>query len=598
MMKKNILWVALCILLGACNDDYMELYPETSISPESFFKSTKDLELYTNTYYNNLGAAYMDGVTDNCAIYADQSATFNLLRGNITSATATGWDNWGELRAYNFLLERTGTVQGKPEEINHYIGMTRLFRAVWYYGMVKRYNDVPWYSKPLTETDEENLYKKRDPRTLVVDSIMADLDFAVNNISASMKNKTAIHKWYAYTIMARICLHEGTFRKYHDELNLGSTADFYLNKAVEATNAIMESGLFAIDKTGGSDAAYANLFLNYNLSASPEIILFKDYDKGAFIMHAAGREIFSFVTNLSQSLMDSYLLIKDNQTKPFTSLADYDKTKFIDMFKDRDPRLKQTFMAPGYVRPGEATAFRPNLNLGGYPQIKFVPTDIDQASVWGTSYNDLPLARYGEILLIHAEAKAELGKLTQDDVDKTINQIRDRVAVPSMQIGSISEDPVLGRQYPNVSGQNKALILEIRRERRVELACEGFRADDLFRWKAGHLLEQPQQGIYIEKLGLLDCTGDDIPDIGVYEDEASNDVPVADRGKYTFYYLNTAAGVLGSIYLSDGKSGHVMSTSDITGVRKFIQPKYYYYPVPQTQRILNPNLEETIFWGE
>lgn len=600
-MKKYILWIItgiLCLFINACNDDYLELYPETTISPESFFKSTKDLELYTNTYYNSLWPSYQDGVTDNCAIYADHSSMLNLLRGNVTPATVGGWDNWGELRSYNFLLEHTGSVRGAQNEIDHYVGITRLFRAMWYYGMIKRYNDVPWYSNTINDSDTENLYKKRDPRTLVVDSIMADLDFAVQHISSDMKNKTVISKWYAYAMMARICLHEGTYRKYHDELKLESSADFYLNKAIEAADIIINSGLFSIDKTGGPDKAYTNLFLNYNLSASPEIILFKDYDKEAFIMHAAGREIFSFVTNLSQSLMDSYLVIKNNKTVPFTSLQDYDKTLFSDMFKDRDPRLKQTFMEPGYIRPGETAPFRPNLNLGGYPQIKFVPTDVDQASVWGTSYNDLPISRYAEILLIYAEAKAELGKITQEDIDKTINLIRNRVEIPALIIGELVEDNVLSQRFKNVSGPNKALILEIRRERRVELACEGFRSDDLYRWKAGHLLEEPQQGMYIEHLGLIDCTGDNIPDIGIFENEESNNIPVDERGKYTFYYLKSTGGALGSIYLSEGTSGHVMSTSDITGVREFIQPKYYYYPLPQTQRILNPNLEETIFWED
>ncbi|MCD7852346.1 MAG: RagB/SusD family nutrient uptake outer membrane protein [Parabacteroides sp.] len=161
-MKKNLLWIlcgVICTLTSACNDDFLELYPETTISPESFFKSVKDLELYTNTYYNSLYAAYQDGVTDNCAIYADQSAMLNLLRGNITPATVDGWDNWGDLRAYNFLLEHVETVQGNTDEINHYIGLSRLFRAVWYYGMVKRYNDVPWYSNTLNDSDVDNLYK-------------------------------------------------------------------------------------------------------------------------------------------------------------------------------------------------------------------------------------------------------------------------------------------------------------------------------------------------------------------------------------------------------------------------------------------------------
>ena len=205
---------------------------------------------------------------------------------------------------------------------------------------------------------------------------------------------------------------------------------------------------------------------------------------------------------------------------------------------------------------------------------------------------DLPVVRYAEILLINAEAKAELGKLTQDDMDKTINEIRSRVEMPRIILSEIVNDPNLSAQYPNVT--DKAL-LQIRRERRIELMGENFRWDDLMRWKAGQLIEQVQQGAYIDKFGVFDISGDGIPEMGIFKNEASNTVPEAERGNYTFYYLEDKGGQKTTICLSDGDSGYIMMNGEI-GTRKFEQPKYYYWPIPQNQRLLNKNLEETIFW--
>lgn len=454
------------------------------------------------------------------------------------------------------------------------------------------YNDLPWYSKALSDTDEELLYKARDPRTLVVDSIMADLDYAVENMSSEMGNGTQFNRWYALAIQARICLHEGTFRKYHDELNLQNTASLYLEKAIQATSEIIESGKFQIDKRGGKDLAYWNLFTNYDLSGSPEMILFKDYDGGEQIKHGAGAQVLSWVCNLSRSLMESYEYLTDEgKAIPFSMVPGYETKRFTEVFENRDPRFSQTFMRPGYIKGGESLPFRPNLNLGGYPCIKFVPNEADQLVGVNTD-TDLPVVRYAEILLINAEAKAELGKLTQDDMDKTINEIRSRVEMPRIILSEIVNDPNLSAQYPNVT--DKAL-LQIRRERRIELMGENFRWDDLMRWKAGQLIEQVQQGAYIDKFGVFDISGDGIPEMGIFKNEASNTVPEAERGNYTFYYLEDKGGQKTTICLSDGDSGYIMMNGEI-GTRKFEQPKYYYWPIPQNQRLLNKNLEETIFW--
>ena len=552
----------------------------------------KDLELYTNTYYGNLSTYYFDYVSDNYASYAEVHSNNNLIRGNISSETVGGWSDWGTLRTYNLFLDNVHKVSGDPEEIAHYIGLTRLQRADWYYTQVKWYNDLPWYSKALSDTDEELLYKARDPRTLVVDSIMADLDYAVENMSSEMGNGTQFNRWYALAIQARICLHEGTFRKYHDELNLQNTASLYLEKAIQATSEIIESGKFQIDKRGGKDLAYWNLFTNYDLSGSPEMILFKDYDGGEQIKHGAGAQVLSWVCNLSRSLMESYEYLTDEgKAIPFSMVPGYETKRFTEVFENRDPRFSQTFMRPGYIKGGESLPFRPNLNLGGYPCIKFVPNEADQLVGVNTD-TDLPVVRYAEILLINAEAKAELGKLTQDDMDKTINEIRSRVEMPRIILSEIVNDPNLSAQYPNVT--DKAL-LQIRRERRIELMGENFRWDDLMRWKAGQLIEQVQQGAYIDKFGVFDISGDGIPEMGIFKNEASNTVPEAERGNYTFYYLEDKGGQKTTICLSDGDSGYIMMNGEI-GTRKFEQPKYYYWPIPQNQRLLNKNLEETIFW--
>ena len=550
-MKKNYigLLAAFTLLSTSCNNDFMDRFPETSISPEAYFKTVKDLELYTNTYYGNLSTYYFDYVSDNYASYAEVHSNNNLIRGNISSETVGGWSDWGTLRTYNLFLDNVHKVSGDPEEIAHYIGLTRLQRADWYYTQVKWYNDLPWYSKALSDTDEELLYKARDPRTLVVDSIMADLDYAVENMSSEMGNGTQFNRWYALAIQARICLHEGTFRKYHDELNLQNTASLYLEKAIQATSEIIESGKFQIDKRGGKDLAYWNLFTNYDLSGSPEMILFKDYDGGEQIKHGAGAQVLSWVCNLSRSLMESYEYLTDEgKAIPFSMVPGYETKRFTEVFENRDPRFSQTFMRPGYIKGGESLPFRPNLNLGGYPCIKFVPNEADQLVGVNTD-TDLPVVRYAEILLINAEAKAELGKLTQDDMDKTINEIRSRVEMPRIILSEIVNDPNLSAQYPNVT--DKAL-LQIRRERRIELMGENFRWDDLMRWKAGQLIEQVQQGAYIDKFGVFDISGDGIPEMGIFKNEASNTVPEAERGNYTFYYLEDKGGQKTTICLSDG----------------------------------------------
>ena len=196
--------------------------------------------------------------------------------------------------------------------------------------------------------------------------------------------------------------------------------------------------------------------------------------------------------------------------------------------------------------------------------------------------SDLPIFRYAEVLLIYAEAKAELGELTQGDLDISINKIRERVGMPYLQLAGLVADPVLSARYPNVG---EAVILEIRRERRVELAMEGFRYDDLMRWKAGPLLAETFEGMYIPSMGEIDLDKDGTIDIALVEEE----VPQSERKAGVGYIIVGA-----EIALSNETEGNIIVHPNLTKV--FDENKHYLFPLPRTELLLNENLTQNPGW--
>lgn len=580
----------LLLLMSSCNDSFMDRYPETDITEKVFFKTPKDLETYTNGFYGTWGSGYWDVASDN-VIYLDDSGIYQMMRGEKNPRNIGTWD-WSDIRAVNFMLARTGTVEGDPVEKNHYIGFARLVRAQRYYNKVSSYSDVPWYSRDLGTDDTELLYKTQDPRTLVVDSIMADLDFAVKNMKSGT-SRTRINREAALAIQARIALTEGTFRKYHTELGL-TDADRFLEIAAKAAGELISGGQYELSREPKGDIpAYEALFCSTDLSNNKEMILFEDYDKSLGRMHNA-QAMFDWTTSLSRDLMEDYEIEEDGEWKPFYESKGY-KTKDVhQVFENRDPRFSQTFMRPGFTRPGSNKPHIPKLSTGGYPQVKFSPRTYDQIS-WGLGYTDLPVIRYAEVLLIYAEAKAELGTLTEEDVNLTINDIRQRAGLPATSLAEWNANPdqVQAARYPNVTSSQKNAILEIRRERRIELACEGFRYGDLKRWACGKLMEKAPEGVYIPGMGYYDVNGDGQPDIAVVKTQADADaIPQEDKDKYklTVYPLEGA-----TFELSEGDKGYVRLVSQV-GKFTFVEPKYYYTPIDVKDIVLNPNLKQNKFW--
>lgn len=582
-----------------CNDDFMNRVPSTSISSENFFNTTSDLKTYTDGFYGMLSSPIFDNGSDNIAHHNSGSTIDQMMRGGITPQNAAVW-SWTTLRNINFFLENARRVTGGPTEIDHYIGVARFFRARFYIDKLRQYNDVPWYSNSLKTADTELLHKKQDPRTLVVDSIMADLEYAVKTVKTT-GHKSTITKWAALAQLAQFTLYEGTYRKYHTYLGLESTANKFLERAVSASEEIMKSGGFSISKTGGVNRAYRELFISENLQANTESILFIDYDKNLNARRNT-HTVLDYEWALSQSLMENYLMLDGSR---FTEQPNYKNKNIDQVFENRDPRLAQTFMKPGFKAVNAENPHRLKPTLGGYNQIKFYP-EVSEMISWEASFTDAFVFRYAEILLIFAEAKAELGILTdQADLDRSINLLRDRVGMPKMVLATIqgNVDPALSTYYTNVKGGNLGTILEIRRERRVELACEGNRQLDIFRWELGERLADQQQGMYVKELGPMDVTGDGKVDIAILASPTElgpiASLPEDVKKDLTLYYLKDKNGTNANFYLENGTSGHIMFTVARDNKKTFVKPRHYYYPIAHSQMVLNgSNLVQTLGWDK
>ena len=580
-MKRNNKYYILLYLslsISACNDSYLERYPLSELAPENYFRTANELQTYTNGFYNVLPDALE--VHYNAPHQGDDEARSTLaaeLQGTReTPASGGGW-TWTELRKINFFLENSHNC---PDENARklYDGVARFFRAYFYFEKIVRFGDVPWFEKVMELNDEEML-KPRDSRKLVFEKILADLDYAIENCSAT-KSVSTITKWTALAYKSRMCLFEGTFRKYH---GLGDWEPI-LQEGVKAAEELMNSNTYSIYKSS-TNSAYQELFIAED-AISSEIILSRVYSAAVPFVHSANFYILSASygrPGMVKELVNSYLMTDGSR---FTDKPNYDRMSFYQETRDRDPRLAQTVRIPGYKRIGSTTVSVPDFatSVTGYQYIKYILAPNFDA---GQSTNDMPLIRYAEILLNFAEAKAELGTLTQADIDRSIKLIRDRVGMPNMSLmhATSNPDPYLSSMYAHVSTINRGVILEIRRERRVELVKEGLRYRDLLRWKEGSKVAKPFYGMYFPGVGEYDLDNNGTVDLVIYEGTSPTRITGIQYQK------------LGELVLENGRNGgRIVNLPDI--LKKWDEDKDYYYPIPTQELQLNPALKQNPKWDE
>lgn len=574
-IKKSLLLLGGCLfLLSSCNLDKL---PLSTLSPGTYFSNEEELRLYSNKFYQDVLPTASDLYGETADDITKTPLSLEVSGQRTVPSTGGGW-SWGALRRINYMLANSHQTKEAPVR-NHYDGIAKFFRAYFYFEKLQRYGDVPWFNTVIG-SDDELLFKPRDSRDVIADSILQDLDFAIANIRPDKSNVYRVNKWTALALKSRVGLFEGTFRKYHGLSN----AEKYLTASVEASEQLMSQGGYSLYKAGL--APYGDLFANTK-AIGQEVILARDYDDALGLTHSVQNYENSSTMGrpgLTKKFVNTYLTSSGGR---FTDLPGYGTKEFVEETQNRDPRLAQTIRTPGYTRIGSTARVAPNLtfSMTGYHLTKYSMEQIYDAS--GKSITDMPLFRIAETYLNFAEAKAELGILTQGDLDKSVNLLRARVSMPALNLAAANAnpDPYLSSPetgFPNVAGANKGIILEIRRERGVELVMEGFRYNDIMRWKAGKLFEKPFLGMYFSRLGNFDLDNNGTIDLCLY------------KGSKPSSPASIFLEVGKDIELTEATKGNVEAHRNI--IRVFREDRDYFYPIPSEEinlsngtLIQNPN---------
>lgn len=565
LLKYSVILVA-TMMMVSCNDEFLERFPLDEISAETFWNTENDLKVYNNRIYdlakndNNVPILHghdagfsshrwsfwmLDEFADNIAPTHSRHTRYQQVRaGKHTVPSGAQWygyssAGWSFVRTINIGLENYANASISQELIDKYAAEARLFRGWFYADKVSKYGNVPWLDKELN-IDSPELYAKRTPREEVMDNVLADLTFATEKLPADWGDGGGpgrLNRWAALLVKSRVCLFEGTWRRYHG----GSNADMWLQEAADAAKEIMDSGPYTLYSTGDPTRDYSAIHqIPDDVTGVAEVMYWRRYERGIFTNHVQSYHR-GYNGGATKSLVDDYLC---TDGKPISTSPLYQGDAQIeDVFMNRDPRLRQTVLHPDdvpvwqYNRNDTRTYPRLNGMEGGqksntgYHIIKVYEVGSAHRT-YNTSQTPAIILRYAEALLNYAEAKAELGSISQGDLDQSINLLRDRVGMPHLTM-DVEMDP----RY--ASDGVSPLIAEIRRERRVELFMEGFRYEDLRRWKQGKKLEIPDLGIRFDADAVARYTAanvqtemvDGVPYISVYKGTDWAD-PVFDESKH------------------------------------------------------------------
>lgn len=562
----NALFLSAAIACISC-EDMLDYQPKDRLSPDTYFKTETDCELWTNNYYTVFPSA--EGIYSEPYDVIVRDVLADEISGVRKPMPTDGNWNWEKLREMNFFLSRASQIEDESVRLE-YEGLTRFFRAYFYFEKVKRYGDVPWVDRPLG-SDEEELYKGRDSRELVMEKVMEDVDFAIANLP-EVQNVYRVTRWTARALKSRIALFEGTFRKYH---GLDGYEEF-LQACVNASEPFL-TGPYSIYTSGSTP--YQDLFTSQD-AIETEIILARAYTSAISGMthdvngHLTGATMGR--PGMTRNVVNMYLMRDGSR---YTEQENYATKTFVEECKNRDLRMAQTLRTPGYKRIGGSKELAPDLSRSttGYQLIKYLTEEKYDANKAST--NDMPLFRLAEVLLNYAEAKAELGTLKQADLDNTIRPLRARAGLPDldMEEANANPDPYLSSPetgYANVTGDNKGVILEIRRERTLETPMEGLRYWDIMRWKEGKRFEKPIEGLYFPGTGEYDLDGNGSVDVCIYDTEK------APGNSADVLYLKLGTDIV----LSGGTSGNVLAHS--TQQRTWNEERDYLYPIPTDDRVL------------
>lgn len=482
---KYIYIVLFSLLITSC-DSFLDKYPKDSFNDQTSFNSETDLKFFVNGFYDNL--PYPQYRDDNNSDSMVPSTTNSLLSNNLSVPNSGGgWsiDDWSTIRKCNLFLSRYSNASVSDDIKNKYAGEIKLFRAMQYWAKLVRFGDVPIIEDYLTDASEA-LFKPRNEMKEVAKFILDDLEFALANVPEK-SDKGRLNKDVVRALGSRINLWIGTYFKYHDELNYQDEYKVYLEKAKIYSQELMGKD-YELYTEG--DTPYRDLFIKTDLSDNKECILNRRFIIG-LSTHNYTRESSESDTGVSKDFIEDYLLIDGT---PIGN--NFDDSTPVKEFAGRDPRLEQTVALKGFIWQDDEPAYNlPQIGTKtstGYWLIKGRSSKKEKMISLNDD-TDRFICRYAEVLLNYAEAKYELGELTNEDLDLSINLLRKRAGITTPLVIDCAPDPKGIEKYTNENIPAPSPILyEIRRERRIELIGEGFRFNDLKRWKAGPLINNPK----------------------------------------------------------------------------------------------------------
>jgi hypothetical protein len=471
---------------------FLDRPPLTDFTEETAWDSEDKLRLYANQFYTTFFDGYGNGYTTTGApLVGFTNSDDMVVQGNQPNFTRavpnSGIWSYNTIRSVNIMIDRIETRMTDvltPAAKAHWQGIGRFFRAFRYAQLVQSYGDVPYYTREIFDDELDELYKPRTPRNEVMDAVYDDLKFAMQNVRLD-DGAQNVNRYVVAGFVSRLALVEGTWQKYYYKNE--AQAKKFLELAVEAADMVMSSGKYSIVTD------YKTLFTSNDLSGNRECILYRKYDAAAGVTHAIasyGNLAESTLNGPTSDLLKSYILTNGRVWQnPGTLNASF---KLDNMIATRDSRFEATF----YSKPSA-------LNRGSYYYItKFLPRDVEkrtQVDLLGMppeftgdkNETDAPVLRYAEVLLNWIEAKVELetmggAAIIQDDIDKSINKLRDRPLAAEAKARGVSLTAHLSLAAlpadPSRDPEVSALLWEVRRERRMEFAFEIFRLADLRRW--------------------------------------------------------------------------------------------------------------------
>jgi len=570
-MKRFIILAIFALACSACEEDFLQRTPLDAVTSLDYFKSPDELRTYVNQFYNatnfpkyaNHGSDYDSD--DQVTLTPDQR-----LEGTRTVAT-TGTIGFANVRSINYFFDNYRKVEENYvlDDYKQYLGEAYFFRGLIYFNLLRTYGDIQIVTKELGTSSAE-LYNPRDPRNAVADFIIGQLDSAAMYLTEEKTSGAGrVNRWIALLIQSRVALYEGSWEKYHAGTPFGvdgADPEKYFAKAAEAAHEIISSGPYSIYNTGKPQSDYKALFALQDFSSNSEVMFWRKYDNeltrgnSSFTNDRNFRMETPSGKTITKQLADAYLCVDGRPISGNSLFAGY--ATLEQEAENRDPRFYQTIATPDDVwkifQDGTmqywSEAYRRLNSTSDYnaPSGYIVQKGYNPNMVYHVQqYEESPglIYRYAEALLNYAEAKAELGTLTQEDVNISIKLLRDRVGMPNLVISEIATDPQW--DFPDLS----PLINEVRRERRVELAAEGFRWNDIARWAAADelIVGKRPRGLHVAQI-------------------AQNPFPVDENG-----FLDPFRTAMPSGY-------------------GFQLDRDYLSSIPESEIVLNPNITQNPGW--